>query len=117
MSESPVQALAQARGLPVLQPSRLRDPEFAEAFRALQPDLGVVARTASSFPKVSCLLGTARSTHSSAAEIPRCGTGASCGDRRRGETGVTIMRMEKMLDSGPMLAKGSTRLGQPRRAM
>ena len=43
VSESPVKALAQARGLPGLQPSRLRDPEFAEAFRALQPDRGAVA--------------------------------------------------------------------------
>src|SRR5262245_66005195 len=42
VSESPVKALAQARGLPVLQPSRLRDPEFADAFRELQPYLGVV---------------------------------------------------------------------------
>src|SRR5688572_19664324 len=40
---SPVKALAVARGLPLLQPTRLKDPAFAAAFREWQPDIGVVA--------------------------------------------------------------------------
>ena len=33
---------ARELGLPVLQPVKLRDPEFVEALRALRPDLGIV---------------------------------------------------------------------------
>src|SRR5690606_10235954 len=43
VSDSPVKALAVERGLPVLQPERLRDAAFMDALRAWQPDLGVVA--------------------------------------------------------------------------
>src|SRR6185503_514516 len=42
-SASPVKALAVSAGLPVLQPERLKDPAFLEAFSALRADLGVVA--------------------------------------------------------------------------
>ena len=42
LHESDVKAAARELGLPVLQPVKLRDPEFVEALRALQPDLGIV---------------------------------------------------------------------------
>ncbi len=40
--ESDVKIAARELGLPVLQPVKLRDPEFVEALRAWQPDLGIV---------------------------------------------------------------------------
>lgn len=42
MHESDVKIAARELGLPVLQPVKLRDPEFVEAMRALNPDLGIV---------------------------------------------------------------------------
>lgn len=42
LHESDVKVAARELGLPVLQPVKLRDPEFVEALRALQPDLGIV---------------------------------------------------------------------------
>jgi methionyl-tRNA formyltransferase len=39
---SPVKAFALEAGLPVLQPAKLRDPEFLDALRALRADLQVV---------------------------------------------------------------------------
>ena len=42
MHESDVKIAARELGLPVLQPVKLRDPEFIEALRAWQPDLGIV---------------------------------------------------------------------------
>ena len=108
VSESPVKALAQARGLPVLQPSRLRDPEFAEAFRALQPDLGVVAAYGKLVPEDILSLPRHGMINVHASLLPKY-RGAAPVHRAvidgEAETGVTIMRMEKMLDAGPMLAK------------
>lgn len=42
MHESDVKIAARELGLSVLQPVKLRDPEFVEAMRALNPDLGIV---------------------------------------------------------------------------
>lgn len=42
LHESDVKVAARELGLPVLQPVKLRDPEFVEALRALRPDLGIV---------------------------------------------------------------------------
>ena len=40
--ESEVKVAARELGLPVLQPEKLKAPEFVEAMRALRPDLGIV---------------------------------------------------------------------------
>ncbi len=40
--ESDVKIAARELGLPILQPEKLRDPEFVEAMQALKPDLGIV---------------------------------------------------------------------------
>lgn len=42
LHESDVKIAARELGLPILQPEKLKAPEFVEAMQALQPDLGVV---------------------------------------------------------------------------
>ena len=42
MHESDVKVAAQELGLPILQPEKLRDPEFVQTMQELQPDLGIV---------------------------------------------------------------------------
>lgn len=42
LRQSEVKSAATELGLPVLQPEKLKDPEFVETMRALQPDLGIV---------------------------------------------------------------------------
>lgn len=42
LHESDVKVAARELGLPVLQPERLKAPEFVEAMRDLKPDLGIV---------------------------------------------------------------------------
>lgn len=42
LHQSDVKVAAQELGLPILQPEKLRDPEFIAAMQALQPDLGIV---------------------------------------------------------------------------
>jgi methionyl-tRNA formyltransferase len=104
---TPIKVRAAAAGLPLLQPDRLTDPGFLEAFAALRPDLGIVA----AYGKIltDAVLATPRlgllNVHASllpqyrgAAPIHRA---IINGDR---ETGVTIMRVVKALDAGPMLA-------------
>ena len=42
LRKSDVKVAAEALGLPILQPEKLRDPQFVEAMEALKPDLGIV---------------------------------------------------------------------------
>lgn len=114
VSESPVKALAGARGLPVLQPDRLRDPAVADALRAWGPDLGVVAAYGKLIPEAILALPPHGTINVHASLLPKY-RGAAPVQRAvidgEPETGVTIMRIEKMLDSGPMLAKAKRPIG------
>jgi methionyl-tRNA formyltransferase len=107
VSESPVKSVARTFQIPVLQPDKLRDDRFLQALSAFAADLGVVA----AYGKIltEAVLGTPRlgliNVHASM--LPRYRGAAPVhravinGDS---ETGVTIMRMVKALDAGPMLA-------------
>jgi methionyl-tRNA formyltransferase len=103
VSFSAVKALAIERGLPVLQPERLKTPEFQQALRELQGDLGVVAAYGRILP--DAVIATPRlgmiNIHGSilpkyrgAAPVHRA---VIAGDT---ETGVSIMRVVRELDSG-----------------
>jgi methionyl-tRNA formyltransferase len=105
---SPVKVTALEAGVPVLQPARLRRPEHVAELRAHSPDLIVVAafaqilsREVLDMPAYGCL-----NVHASL--LPRW-RGASpiaaailAGDTT---TGVTIMKMDPGLDTGPILAQ------------
>jgi methionyl-tRNA formyltransferase len=104
----PVKQLAEASGLPLLQPARLRDEAFLAALRGFGADLGVVA-------------AYGRILTDEVLQIPRLGlinVHASLLPKYRGaapihravmagdaETGVTIMRVVKALDAGPTILK------------
>jgi len=103
----PVKDLAAAHNVPVLQPERLREPMFLAALAELNADLGVVAAygkiltdTVLQTPRMGLL-----NVHASL--LPRY-RGAAPIHRAvmAGETvtGVTIMRVVKALDAGPMLS-------------
>ncbi|MBF0095722.1 MAG: methionyl-tRNA formyltransferase [Magnetococcales bacterium] len=106
LTASPVKQLAEQRGVAVFQPTRLRTPEAVQTLRALQPDLVVVvaygqilAPEVLALPRWGCL-----NIHASllprwrgAAPIQRA---ILAGDSA---TGVTLMRMDAGLDTGPML--------------
>ncbi|MBI5786251.1 MAG: methionyl-tRNA formyltransferase [Rhodocyclales bacterium] len=106
LQPGPVKLLALEHGIPVHQPERLKDPASHEALIAAAPDVLVIAayglilpQAVLDIPRLGCL-----NIHASllprwrgAAPIQRA---IEAGDR---ETGVTIMRMEAGLDTGPML--------------
>ena len=114
MSDAPVKARALTAGLPILQPERLKDPAFLESLAGWRADLGVVAAYGKILTDV--VLATPRlgmiNVHASL--LPRY-RGAAPVHRAiiAGEiaTGVTIMRVVKALDAGPMLVEEHRAIG------
>ena len=113
LKSPPVKIVAQELGIPIMQPEKLRTPEAMEQLRAWNPDLIVVAafgqilrKDVLDLPRFGCL-----NVHASL--LPRWRGAAPInaailhGDE---ETGVTIMKMDVGLDTGPMLARRSIRL-------
>jgi methionyl-tRNA formyltransferase len=105
LTASPVKEIALAHGLPVHQPQTLRKAGPLEELRGLKADLMVVAayglilpQAALDAPRLGCV-----NVHASL--LPRWRGAAPIqrailhGDSR---TGITIMRMEAGLDTGPM---------------
>jgi len=107
VSNAPVKARALEVALPVFQPDRLRDPAFSDALRSLDPDLGVVAAYGRILPDALLALPRLGMINVHASLLPRY-RGAAPVHRAilagEHETGVTIMRIVKELDAGPMLA-------------
>jgi len=104
---SPVQASAEAGGLPVRTPASLRDADMQEEFAALDLDVAVVAAYGLILPPEILAAPRWGCLNVHASLLPRWRGAAPvqrailAGDR---ETGVSIMRMEQGLDTGPVLA-------------
>ena len=109
----PVKTLALELNIPVIQPEKLREPEAMQQLREWSPDLIVVAafgqilkKDVLELPKHGCI-----NIHASI--LPRWRGAAPinaailAGDE---ETGVTIMKMDVGLDTGPMLAMKKIRI-------
>ncbi len=107
VSASPVKALAAGRGIDVLQPEKMRDEAFLAALRAWDADLGVVAAYGRILTDVMLAIPRLGMVNVHASLLPRWRGAAPihrailAGDT---ETGVTIMRVVRELDAGPMLA-------------
>jgi methionyl-tRNA formyltransferase len=114
VSHAPVKAVAVECGLPVLQPDRLKDPDVEATLRAWNVDLGVVAAYGKLIPESLLALPRLGMINVHASLLPKYRGAAPVhravinGDP---ETGVTIMRVERMLDAGPMLAKAVRPIG------
>jgi methionyl-tRNA formyltransferase len=114
VAHTPTRRVADAHGIPLLQPTRLKDEGFLEALRQYAPDIGVVAAYGRILP--DGLLELPRlgmiNVHASllpayrgAAPIHRA---VMAGDE---ETGVTIMRVVSELDAGAMLDVARVQIG------
>ena len=111
---SPVKRFALANDIPVLQPSSAKEPNFIAQLATYSPDLGVVVAYGQ-FLLDSVLnaprLGTIN-VHASllpkyrgAAPIHRA---VIAGER---ETGITVIRLVKEMDAGPMLSRAVRPIG------
>jgi len=110
----PVKVAADAWGLEVIQPERIKAPEVADQLRRVAPDLLVVVAYGQIIPASVLSIPRLGAVNVHASLLPRHRGAApvACailsGDH---ETGVTIMRMDEKLDHGPILAMRKTGIG------
>ena len=103
-----VHARADALGLPVRTPRRLRDPADWAAFEALELDAAVVAAYGLILPSAMLRAPRRGCLNVHASLLPRWRGAAPiqaallAGDA---ETGITVMQMDEGLDTGPMLLR------------
>ena len=103
---SAVSRVAQLAGVPLLRPERVAGPEVEAELRRLAPDLGVVVafgqylpRRIRELPRLGYLINAHASLlprHRGAAPIQRA---ILAGDAK---TGVSVMRVEREMDAGPV---------------
>ncbi len=111
---SPVKRRALELGLPVYQPPTLKTPEARDLLAGLDLDLLVVAAYGLILPPDILKIPRLGCINIHASLLPRWRGAAPiqrallAGDA---STGVTIMRMEAGLDTGPMLASRATPIG------
>ncbi len=119
ISATSVKNFALGRGLSVLQPARTGDPGFLDRVRELSPDISVIAAYGKILKKEILYLPPLGSIclHPSLLPLYR---GASPVQRAilAGETttGVTIFQMDEGMDSGDVLIRRGTEIGQGERA-
>ncbi|HEV3049358.1 MAG TPA: methionyl-tRNA formyltransferase [Longimicrobium sp.] len=105
---SPVKQEALEEGIPVLQPEKARGDEFLAQIRALDPDISVVVAYGQILrPEVLAVprLGSVNIHASLLPELRGAAPIQWAIVRGHAASGVTIMRMEAGLDSGPMLLR------------
>lgn len=114
LTPGPVKARAESESIPVRQPATLRDPDVQAEIAAFEPDLIIVAayglllpQTVLDIPRLGCV-----NVHASL--LPRWRGAAPiqaallAGDT---ETGISLMRMDAGLDSGPVYVRRAIRIG------
>jgi methionyl-tRNA formyltransferase len=111
---SPVQARAEALGIPVRHPVSLKDEAEQASFAGLDLDAAIVAAYGLILPKAILAAPRLGCINIHASLLPRWRGAAPiqrallAGDA---ETGVTIMQMEAGLDTGPMLLREAVAIG------
>src|SRR5207253_9401816 len=101
------------RGLPVVQPERLKDPGFQDTLHRLAPDVIVVAAYGKILPSAILVLPAHGCVNVHASLLPRHRGAAPvawaimAGDRI---TGVTIMMMDEAMDEGDIVLQRETRI-------
>ena len=111
---APVQARAQALGLPFRHPVSLKSPDAQADFAALNADIAVVVAYGLILPQTVLDMPTLGCLNIHASLLPRWRGAAPihraimAGDA---ETGICIMQMQAGLDTGPVLLRQATPIG------
>jgi methionyl-tRNA formyltransferase len=111
LHEPAVKVAARRLGVPVLQPEKIRTPDFEAALRALAPEVFVVVAYGRILPPALLAIPALGPWNVHASLLPRLRGAAPIqwsiirGDSR---TGVAVMRMEAGLDTGPVAAVAQT---------
>ena len=111
---SPVQRMAEARGLTVRAPKTLRDPEAQQAFAALRADAAVVVAYGLILP-APILRATRLGCYNLHASLLPRWRGAAPIQRAilsgDAESGICVMQMDEGLDTGPVLVEQRVAIG------
>jgi len=110
----PVKIKALAAGLPVVQPARLRDPEWPRYLAEFRADVAVVVAFGQILPKAVLQVPARGSINVHASLLPRYrGAAPIQWAIIRGETltGVTTFQMDEGMDTGPILMAAPTPIG------
>ena len=114
VTPSPVKELALAHGLPILQPVRLKDPEFVARLRDLAPELMVVTAYGRILTHEMLAIPSVGFLNVHASLLPRHRGAAPINwslIRGDAETGVTIMWVTYEVDTGPILLQQRVPIG------
>lgn len=101
-----IKELAQERGVPVLQPEKVRSAEELDQLRALNADIIVVMAYGQILPKALLEMPAVACINLHASLLPKY-RGASCIqsaiDAGDGRTGITVMHVSPKLDEGDII--------------
>ena len=110
LAPPPIKVLAQQAGLPVLQPVKMKDPDFLDTLRGWAPDVIAVTAFGRILPPVILDLPPMGCINVHGSLLPRYRGAAPIqwaiinGET---ETGITTMLMDPGLDTGPMLMRAT----------
>ena len=114
LAPPPTKPVAEGRGLPVLQPRRVREPEAQEALRRLAPELSVVVAFGQILPRSVIDIAPRGTVNVHASLLPKLRGAAPIQwaiANGETETGVTTMLIDEGLDTGPTLISRATAIG------
>src|SRR5687767_11389848 len=103
---SPVKLVSQRARIPLLQPTKMKEPAFLDALREWQPDLIVVAAFGRILPAVILQLPRSGCINVHASLLPKyrgAGPIQWAIINGEGETGITTMFMDEGMDTGDIL--------------
>ncbi len=112
--ESDVKIAARELGLPILQPEKLRDPEFVKAMRALNPDLGIVIAFRM-LPEVIWAMPRLGTFNLHASLLPQYRGAAPINwaiINGESETGVTTFLLNHEIDKGAIIGQIRVAIGE-----
>ena len=110
----PVKRRAEAAGIPVLQPARLRDPEWPARLAGFSAEVAVVVAFGQILPKAVLDVPARGSINVHASLLPRYRGAAPIAwaiIRGETETGITTFKMDPGMDTGDILLQEVTRIG------
>jgi len=111
---SPVKQLATFHGLPILQPQKMKDPEFLDPLSGWKADVIVVTAFGRILPKVILDLPPIGCVNVHASLLPKYRGAAPIQwaiINGEPETGVTMMLMDEGMDTGPILLQATLPIG------
>lgn len=110
---SPVKEIALEEEIPLFQPKNAREPELVEQLKALEPDISVVVAYGHILPQKIIDLPPQGTLNIHASLLPLLrGAAPIQAAIQQGftETGVTIMRVVKALDAGPIILQAKSKI-------